>query len=104
MPIYLYKILSMENWAASQVSERVHLSEEDKNFIHLCTEEQLERIIAKFWADSPEFVILKIAAEKLPGKMVLEANPGGTNKYYHLYHGYIPLNAIVEARKEKRFQ
>jgi uncharacterized protein (DUF952 family) len=93
-PTYLYKVLSMDDWAKS--SETVHLSSMDIDFIHLSTEDQLDKIIEKYWAGVPEYVVLKIETKKLPGKLVLEANPGGTNKYYHLYNGAIPLNAILE--------
>ena len=30
--------------------------------------------------------------------MVLEANPGGAAKYYHLYNGSIPLSAVISER------
>lgn len=94
-PTYLYKVLSLDGWAKS--SETVHLSSMDAKFIHLSTEDQLDKIVEKYWAGVSEYVILKIETDKLPGKLVLEANPGGTNKYYHLYNGSIPLNAIVES-------
>jgi uncharacterized protein (DUF952 family) len=95
-PTYLYKVLSMDDWAKS--SETVHLSCMDADFIHLSTEDQLDKIIEKYWAGVPEYVVLKIETVKLTGKLVLEANPGGTNKYYHLYNGFIPWNAIVESK------
>jgi uncharacterized protein (DUF952 family) len=99
-PIYLYKVLSMDDWAKS--SQTVHLPSMDADFIHLATEEQLDRIIKKYWAGVSEYVILKVETAKLPGKLVLEANPGGTNKYYHLYNGSIPLSAIVESKVHKK--
>jgi len=86
----------MGDWAKSR--ETVHLPSMDADFIHLSTEDQLERIIKKFWVDVSEYVVLKIETEKLPGKLVLETNPGGTNQYYHLYDGSIPLSAIVETK------
>ncbi len=89
-PKYLYKILSMRNWLATQSRKTVILSAEDDAFIHFSKEEQLEKIIDKYWGDVPQFVVLKIDTNKLQGKMLLEANPGGTNKYYHLYQGFIP--------------
>jgi uncharacterized protein (DUF952 family) len=95
-PTYLYKVLSMDDWAKS--SETVHLSSMDADFIHLSTEDQLDKIIEKYWAGVSGYVVLKIETAKLSGKLVLEANPGGTNKYYHLYNGSIPLNAIVESK------
>lgn len=97
-PQYLYKILSLKNWQETQSKNSVQLPAEDEAFIHFSTEEQLERIVGKYWADVPQFVILKIDSRKLKGKLALEANPGGTTKYYHLYDGSIPSDSIVESK------
>lgn len=101
-PEYLYKVLSLKNWKASEHQQEIKLSEEDKEFIHLSKEDQLARIIEKYWSGSAEYVILKVETSKLPGKLVFEANPGGTNKYYHLYNGSIPSKAIVEFKIVKQ--
>ena len=98
MEPYLYKILSYQHWQASQSRQSLVLSADDHNFIHLSTKEQLEKIIAKYWADASRVVILKLKTERLQGELVFEANPGGTTKYYHLYKGLIPFNAIEEAK------
>lgn len=96
VPQYLYKILSEEDWKKSQGLNFVQLSSADADFIHFSKEDQVDRIVSKYWAQNPSYVVLKIEVAKLPGKMVFEANPGGTSKYYHLYDGSIPLNAIAE--------
>jgi peptide deformylase len=101
-PQYLYKILSLKNWQATQNRKAVQLSADDDTFVHFSTENQLDRIIQKYWPDAPQLVILKINTEQLKGDLVFEANPGGTTKYYHLYDGFIPFNAIVEAKIEYR--
>lgn len=67
----------------------------DNDFIHLSTKKQLEGIIKKFWKNIPEFFVLTLDIKKLPGKLVLEANPGGSHKYYHLYNGCIPKDSII---------
>jgi peptide deformylase len=97
-PKYLYKILSVRLWDASQKNAFLVLSAEDKAFIHLSTEPQLDNILKKYWSDVPQFVVLKVETSKLQGKLVYEANPGGTSKYYHLYQGLIPLTSVVEAK------
>lgn len=97
-PRYLYKILSLQNWEASQGKKTLVLSSEDDAFIHLATEEQLPRIAEKFWSQVPEYVILTLETKRLEGNLVLEANPGGTTKYYHLYKGAIPLTAVTESK------
>lgn len=96
-PVFLYKVLSVEDWAKSQ--KTVHLSSMDAEFIHLATEDQLSSIIAKYWADVPRYIVLKLEVSKLSGNLVYEANPGGMNKYYHLYNGNIPLSSIVKVEK-----
>lgn len=97
-PQYLYKILSLENWEATQNKKTAHLSAEDDAFIHFSTQDQLDRIIGKYWSEVPQFVILKIDSNKLEGKLVFETNPGRITKYYHLYDGFIPFNSIVESK------
>lgn len=57
-PQYLYKVVSMEDWAKSCLS--IHLSTMDSQFIHLSTEEQLDRILEKFWANASQYVLLKL--------------------------------------------
>ena len=92
----LYKIVSEENWLASQERSSLVLAAEDEAFIHFSTGEQLERIVGKYWADVASFYVLKIDPAKLVGNLVLEANPGGSTRYYHLYEGDIPLVAVLE--------
>jgi len=95
---YLYKILSMPNWEATQNSQIVSISADDNAFIHLALEDQLERILNKYWSEAHQYVILKVDVSKLEGTLRYETNEGGTTKYYHLYQGVIPLSAIVESK------
>jgi|SRR5579862_2516774 len=97
-PQYLYKIVSLRLWHATQNRNNVTLSAEDDAFIHFSTEDQLERIIDKFWSEVPQYVILKIETAKVTGEWAYETNPGGTTRFYHLYKGFIPINAIAEAK------
>lgn len=97
-PEYLYKVLSVENWKQSQSAKTLALSADDQAFIHFSREDQLERITSKYWSSVPEYIILKIKTVKLPGKLIFEANPGGTSKYYHLFEGSIPFEAIAESK------
>lgn len=94
-PEYLYKIVSMEQWQASMNKPDLVLTTADQEFIHLSKESQLPHVAAKFWGGS-DHVILKLASKRLKGRLVYETNPGGKNKYYHLYEGSIPLDAVVD--------
>lgn len=94
-PEYLYKVLSQDEWQKSQHQEHVVPSTMDTDFIHLSTEEQLPRIIQKFW-NNQSYVVLKLTPKDLKGRLAFEVNPGGTNLYYHLYNGFIPLSAVKD--------
>ncbi|MCE5318891.1 MAG: DUF952 domain-containing protein [Parachlamydia sp.] len=98
VPKYLYKIVSMDNWCESQARPVLKLSNLDDQFIHLAAEKDIGRILEKYWEGYQEVVILKLVTDKLKGRMEYEANPGGTNKYYHLYNGTIPREAVVESK------
>src|SRR5579864_7177404 len=96
VPQYLYKITTQDNWEKSRTENCLILSTDDDAFIHFSTEDQLDKILAKYWKDAPPHVILKIDTSKLPGDMLFETNPGGSGtKYYHLYNGSIPLQAVT---------
>ncbi len=93
MPKYLYKILSLESWGKSQTKSHLLLSKDDETFIHFSTEEQLDRIIKKYWSNGIEYVVLTVEVSLLSGRLVYETNPGRDTKYYHLYDGSIPLES-----------
>lgn len=98
-PDCLYKILSYHDYQVTESrKENVVLSAADDAFIHFSTGEQLDKIISKYWSSSIPFVVLKIEADKLVGQLVYETNPGGLVKYYHLYNGSIPFEAIIESK------
>lgn len=95
-PPYLYKIVTLDNWTKSRSQKHLILSEMDKEFIHLATHDQYPRIAEKFFKGFSEYVLLKVDTKKMKGRLILETNPGGTTKYYHLYDGTIPITAIKE--------
>lgn len=94
-PDFLYKVLSQEEWILSKKSESLSLGAIDTDFIHLSTKKQLNRIIKKFW-DKKSYVVLRLDSKKLVGDLRFETNPGGESKYYHLYNGNIPTEAISD--------
>jgi uncharacterized protein (DUF952 family) len=96
-PFYLYKLLSVENWRASQGCALLQLPKEDEAFIHFSTKEQLPRLEAKYWA-STSYYLLEVISTQLIGRLIYEANAVGGQRYYHLYDGFIPLSAIASAQ------
>lgn len=95
-PKYLYKILSPELWEKCLQKQTILPNDNDIEFIHLAAEEQTSHVIQKFWKGQ-SYVLLKLSTKDLKGRLEFETNPGGTTKYYHLYEGSIPFNAVIEA-------
>lgn len=96
---FLYKIVTINTWNESLDKDSLKLSEFDRDFIHLATEEQVPKIIQKFFPNEIEVCVLKLEVNKLIGDLVKEKNPGGETEYYHLYNGSIPKTAIVDIIK-----
>jgi uncharacterized protein (DUF952 family) len=92
----IYKILSKQDWNESQTLGFLKPNIIDNNFIHMCEAQQIERVLSKFWTDLTEVVIAVLDPTKLIGNLVKEKNNGGTEEYWHLYDGKIPLQAITE--------
>lgn len=101
-PEFLYKVVSVKDWNESQGKQWLMLPAEDQLFIHLAKKDQLDSITAKYFGNAPSYVILQLDPTQLTGQLVLEQNPGGVNKYYHLYNGGIPLSAVVDSTVVKR--
>jgi len=94
--LYIYKILSQKDWAESNSLGYLKLQAQDDKFIHLAEKDQIDRIVKKFWSGQQDILIAKIDSSKIIGRLIKEANPGGTNTYYHLYDGKIPLKAVTD--------
>ena len=92
-PQKLYKVLSPDSWKRSQSKNYIERGPLDTDFIHLATKEQLASIIEKFWKDK-EHIVITLDTRLLEGDLRFESNPGGKNKYYHLYNGDIPLKSV----------
>jgi len=95
VPKYLYIIVSPEVWEKSSEVGKLVLPSHHDPFIHLAKEDQVSHVTEKFWSGS-DYYLLKIKTDGLIGRLVYETNPGGSNRYYHLYDGEIPLAAISE--------
>lgn len=95
LPKYLYKVVARKDWDESLELDFLPISPMDRDFIHFATEEQLGRVIEKFW-EGKDYVVLEFEVCRLPGRLVYETNPGGTMKYYHLYEGHLPKSALLD--------
>lgn len=98
IPPYLYKVISLRLWQTTQTRNVLILPKEDDLFVHFAREDQLDKILHKYWSEVPQVVILKVNTAQVEGKWVYEQNPGGMTKYFHLYGGRIPFYSILESK------
>jgi uncharacterized protein (DUF952 family) len=70
-----------------------------EGFTHCSFADQLDGVIARYYADAGEVVVLEIDAAKLTSRLVSEPSTGG-EKYPHIY-GPINKDAIVSAETRK---
>lgn len=97
-PKLLYKLTTEKLWKESQEYDELILSKSDRKFIHLAEEDDIERIMQKYFPDEKRVVVLTLETNDLKGTLVKEVNPGGNRMYYHLYKGSIPFDAIVAVK------
>lgn len=95
IPNTLYKILPYDKNTFNLNIDKLPFSENDTKFIHMSTERQLQSTIEKFFASDDSYVVYELDSSKLIGRVELEYNSKRTDKYYHIYDGYIPSIAII---------
>lgn len=100
-PAHLYKVTTKSLWDQSQQLGYLALSPTDAYFVHLSEKEDVEKIIEKYFPTQKTVIVLELDPSALQGDLVKEVNPGGTKKYYHLYNGKIPLNAVINVEIRK---
>jgi uncharacterized protein (DUF952 family) len=95
----IYHIVLPEVWAAFDSDLYAAASLEIEGFIHCSFAEQLESVIARYYAAQERIVILEIDPELLISRMVKE--PSTNNEIYPHIYGPINRNAILSVTQRK---
>jgi glutathione S-transferase len=98
----LFHIALPDDWAAAQRAGQVTdstrgMSLEQEGYIHCSYAEQVAGVAARFYADLPEVVVLRIDPARLASPVIEEDLVGSGELFPHVY-GPIELGAVVEAR------
>jgi uncharacterized protein (DUF952 family) len=101
---HIFHCAPVEDWAAAQESGRYEHSTRgrslaDEGFIHASTAQQLPGVLARFYADYPEdLVVLEIDPDRLDVPLVYEVgDPATGERFPHLY-GPLDPAAVVGTR------
>lgn len=97
----IYHITDTATWARSQQqgahtgsTRGIDLAEE--GYIHCSTAEQWAGVLARFYADADDLVLLHVDEQLLIAPLVYEQLPGMPEPFPHVY-GPINLEAVVAA-------
>eukprot|EP00252_Welwitschia_mirabilis_P009798 TRINITY_DN22675_c0_g1_i2.p1 TRINITY_DN22675_c0_g1~~TRINITY_DN22675_c0_g1_i2.p1 ORF type:complete len:126 (-),score=14.03 TRINITY_DN22675_c0_g1_i2:300-677(-) len=102
---FLFRISSEEEWKELQHDGSTFGSDFDRQtqFIHLCTQSQVEFVLANHFRPRTDLYLLKINPCKLGDGVVFECNDG-VNSFPHFYgpsgsFAPLPVDCIVQAEK-----
>ena len=90
----LYKVLSADAWQQAELDgmfRGVGIDLED-GFIHLSARDQVKEMVAKYFANQDDLVLVSLDGDRLGDSLRWEASPNGV-LFPHV-HGDIPLQAV----------
>ena len=93
-PNTLYKVLSADAWQQAELDgmfRGVGIDLED-GFIHLSARDQVKEMVAKYFANQDDLVLVSLDGDRLGDSLRWEASPDGV-LFPHVY-GDIPLQAV----------
>ena len=93
-PNTLYKVLSADAWQQAELDgtfRGVGIDLED-GFIHLSAPDQVKEVVAKYFANQDDLVLVSLDGDRLGDSLRWEASPDGV-LFPHVY-GDIPLQAV----------
>ena len=92
-------VASREDLAHARESGRYRSPSLDtEGFVHCCDPDQLAGVVARYYRDVDDLVLLEIAPDALDVELVRENTAGGDERFPHVY-GSIPLDAVRAIRE-----
>lgn len=95
---YIYHIAARSDWESAQQSGLyVVPSLKEEGFIHCSMEDQVVRVLERFYGDRKDLVVLCIDSRRLASQLVYEWAPSMEATFPHVY-GPINVDAVTEVR------
>jgi uncharacterized protein (DUF952 family) len=94
--MYIYHVVKPEIWDRAKSNSFYEPDGfESEGFIHCSFDDQIDGVLARYFKDAAEVVVLKLDINKLCSKLVSEPSTNG-EVFPHIY-GPINADAVVEA-------
>lgn len=96
---FVYKVLTTSEWKTFQQEEIFKGNTADINdgFIHLCTEEQLDGVLERYYQGQKNLYMLSFDIQELGKGLVFEPSTRG-ELFPHLYHDHLKLNTVKNTK------
>ncbi|MEA3185208.1 MAG: hypothetical protein QOJ74_1685 [Ilumatobacteraceae bacterium] len=102
LPTMIFHITDTTTWAASQrqgahtgSTRGIDLAEE--GYIHCGTAQQWPGVVARYYGDATDLLLLHIDEQALTSPLVYEQLPGAAEPFPHVY-GAINLDAVIDVQ------
>ena len=97
----IFHVALRPDWEAAQADGEYRMSTvgrtlEDEGFIHCSTASQVDMIVSRFYAGTPDVVVLTIDPAKIDAEIRFENLEGGREQFPHIY-GPLPVDAVTAA-------
>jgi uncharacterized protein (DUF952 family) len=95
---YIYHITTREVWEQAQTTGQYEVpSLKEEGFIHCSMEDQVQRVLERFYSDRKDLLLLCIDSRKLLSQLVYEWAPSMEATFPHVY-GPINTDAVTEVK------
>lgn len=93
---HIYHITSFYDWELqSAYGEYIHPSLAEEGFIHMSTEDQVPKVLERYYDGVSGLVVLKVKTSQLKNELKYEKAPSDGDNYPHLF-GSLNVDAVVE--------
>ena len=93
---YIYHIAALADWNRAKESGYYEVpSLKEEGFIHCSMEDQVPRVVDRFYSDRKDIVVLCIDSRKLKSQLVYEWAPSMEATFPHVY-GPINTDSVKE--------
>jgi uncharacterized protein (DUF952 family) len=98
----VFHVTTPEAWAEAQRAGAYTTSTRgrtlaEEGFIHCSTEQQVDGVRGRYFADLPRLLLLEIDTDRLTSPWRVEEVPGTGESYPHVY-GPVDLGAVTDVR------
>ncbi len=98
---FIFHVTRAEDWRAAQDHGIYRMSTRDRSleqegFIHCSFEHQVSHVVATYFSDVHDLLVLVIDPQRLNAE-VREESVGGEERFPHIY-GALNLDAVIEVR------